>query len=105
MKSAPLALLVLTACSGGLPVEPSGVRFTPDAGGLAVYGTDLRIDFGRAPEGVIAALDRELGRGRDMPGCAGLAERAWGGLTLNFTDERFVGWQEGGASAGRTCRP
>ena len=66
-----------------------------------------RIDFGRAPSGVMAALDREIGPGRAMlvEGCpAGVvAQRAWGDMVLTFTAERFVGWRRGTALAGLVC--
>jgi hypothetical protein len=99
---------VLSACA---PVAPELSRpvtqFLPDEGGLAVAGAGQRIDFGRSPEGVIAALDRELGRGRllGFEGCpAGVVRReAWGDLVLTFTDERFVGWKTAAGSAGQTC--
>jgi len=72
-----LACLVLAGCGGGMNLnpfskpEPQGIELATDAFGLAIVGTDgQRIDFGRAPSGVIAALERELGPGRDI-GLAG----------------------------------
>lgn len=101
-------LLLLAACSTAPALAPRvGVRFVGDAQGLAVPQAGQRVDFGRAPSGVIAALDRELGPGRPLglSGCpAGVtAQRSWGGLVLTFTDERFVGWREAGGSAGQAC--
>lgn len=90
--------------TGEGPVTRKGVDFVPDQSGLAVAGQATRVDFGRAPSGVIAVMDRELGRGRNVTpsGCA-LREMAWGDLTLSFTSERFVGWQQAGAKTGQTC--
>lgn len=85
----------------------AGAGFSPDANGLAVTGSSLRIDFGRAPSGVIDALDRELGKGRALgvEGCpTGIVrQRDWGGLVLTFTAEQFVGWRGPDGAAGQTC--
>ncbi len=103
--------LGLTACSTGLldarvPPNPSP-GFVPDANGLADIGTGMRIDFSRSPEGVVPTLDRVLGRHTTLPltGCpANIRQNLlWGDLTLAFTDEQFVGWQQAGASAGQVC--
>ena len=106
MRRTALAFLLIAGCTTAAPKPPS-VTFLPDAGGLAIAGSAQRIDFGRAPAGVIAALDRELGPHHVMPlaDCpGGIARRlAWGGLELSFTDERFVGWREGANAAGITC--
>jgi hypothetical protein len=104
--------LALAGCAGApgplAPANvPGGARFLPDARGLGVDGTGLRIDFGRSPAGVIAALDRELGPGRalGLDGCgAGInRQMAWGDLVLTFTNERFAGWRQAGRSAGEVC--
>ncbi|OIP86496.1 MAG: hypothetical protein AUK37_03160 [Rhodobacterales bacterium CG2_30_65_12] len=108
---AALLFAALAGCAapGGLAdrLGGPGATFIADANGLAVDGSSLRIDFGRAPSGVIAALDRELGKGRvlGVAGCpAGIADqRDWGGLVLSFTTERFVGWRREVSSAGETC--
>jgi hypothetical protein len=106
-----MACAVLAGCAEVSATQQAtgrqGISFTPDQAGLAVTGNALRIDFGRAPAGVIAALDRELGPGRDL-GVAGCgadisAQRDWGGLVLTFTSERFVGWRQAGESAGQIC--
>ncbi len=106
-----IALLVLcvfsmTACAPTRTPDPD-VTFQPDRNGLSVRPGSQRIDFGRAPSGVVAVLDRELGPGRAMPvaGCpAGvIMQRAWGDMVLTFTDERFVGWRQGQTHAGRIC--
>ncbi|GKY86489.1 hypothetical protein [Sinisalibacter aestuarii] len=102
---------MLAGCADGGGDRPmsarTGVTFTPDRNGLAVDGRSQRIDFGRAPSGVITALDRELGRGRDVSliGCpaAIASQRDWAGLILTFTAERFVGWRTAADRAGQTC--
>ncbi len=112
--------LVLAGCGGGGPnlnpfakEKPRGIQLETDAGGLAIVGPGImgtdgqRIDFGRAPSGVIAALERELGPGRalGLDGCpSGVRQQiAWGDLVLTFTDERFVGWRGAAGGAGQTC--
>lgn len=109
IRPALVAFVLLAGCSG-LPdrgAQRQGVDFAPDAGGLAVVGSNQRIDFGRAPTGVVVALDRELGRHRELPltGCPSgvIAQRAWGDLVLTFSAEGFVGWSQAGAKAGQTC--
>ncbi|MDF0602339.1 hypothetical protein P1J78_16490 [Psychromarinibacter sp. C21-152] len=59
---AALALCLLAACST-VPRTAGGgdTALRPDAGGMAVAGSDQRIDFGRAEDGVIAAATRVLG--------------------------------------------
>ncbi len=85
----------------------AGIIITPDDGGLSVDGTGMRIDFGRAPAGVIAALDRDLGRSTELSlaGCpAGIvSQRSWGALVLTFSAERFVGWRKGAQTVGQSC--
>jgi len=102
------ALLLLAACAGTTPRAPS-VSFVGDAGGIAVPEVGQRIDFGRAPAGVIAAFEREYGRkGEEMSlaGCpSGVTRQGiWGDFVLTFTDERFVGWRTGDLAAGQTCK-
>jgi len=106
-----VACAVLTGCAGVTGSQHSttrqGVSFVPDQAGLGVAGSALRIDFGRAPSGVIAALNREFGPGRELgvASCpAGImTQREWSGLILTFTDERFAGWRQAGESAGQIC--
>ncbi len=56
-----VACLALAGCATTTPApeEPTGIR--PDAGGIAIEGTEQRIDFGRAEEGAVAAVTRILG--------------------------------------------
>lgn len=103
-----LCILTLVACAPARsPEVRADVQFVPDARGLAVVPAGLRVDFGRAPSGVIAALDRELGPGRALPmsGCpTGVAQQiAWGDLALSFTREEFVGWRTASGSTGVVC--
>ncbi len=103
-----LLLPFLAACASPTttPRAPQ-ISLTPDANGLAVAPSGLRIDFGRSPKGVVPSLDRTLGRHTALPltGCpADIRQNLrWGDLILTFTKERFVGWRQQGQSAGRTC--
>jgi hypothetical protein len=114
-RAALVACLVLAGCGGGglnlnpfARDEPRGIQLETDAAGLAIIGSGgQRIDFGRAPSGVIAALERELGPGRrlaltDCPRAV-VQQIAWGDLVLTFTDEQFVGWRGIAGAAGQTC--
>lgn len=108
-----LIALLLTAFGLGACVAPveaphtAAITLTPDANGLAVAPSGLRIDFDRAPAGVIAVLDRIHGPHKvlTLAGCpAGIRQNlAWGALTLTFTDEGFVGWRKHDQNAGQTC--
>ena len=103
-----LLLPLLAACTmpATIPRAPQ-ITLAPDASGLAVAPSGLRIDFDRSPEGVVPSLDRALGRHTALPltGCpANIRQNLrWGDLTLTFTEERFVGWRQQGQSAGQTC--
>ncbi len=109
-------VIVLSVVAGGLaacqrpPLQeprPARIALTPDAAGLSVLPHQQRIDFGRAPAGVISVLDRELGPHEALPlaGCpaAITARHRWADLELTFTTERFVGWRQNGVGAGQTC--
>lgn len=103
-----LCVLTLIACAPATsPKVRADVQFVPDARGLAVVPAGMRVDFGRAPSGVIAVLNRELGPGRALPisGCPADVARqiAWGDLVLSFTRETFVGWRNASISAGTVC--
>ncbi|MGC9417502.1 MAG: hypothetical protein ACP5EN_00885 [Rhodovulum sp.] len=107
MRLGPAALALLLAGCIGAPKARVSTLFLPDTNGLAVAGSHLRIDFGRAPEGVIAALTRAMGAPRPLgtETCpAGMERRvAWDDLVLTFTRESFVGWRREDQAAGRTC--
>ncbi|ARE40579.1 hypothetical protein RGUI_2438 [Rhodovulum sp. P5] len=108
LRAAALGLLLLAGCAVDGPVG-TGATFIPDDGGLGLTDRDLRIDFGRAPDGVVRALTRERGRPVDLPlsGCPDTITRhlRWGRLDLTFTRDRFVGWRQGEAAAGLICDP
>ena len=108
-----LAALLLSACGASVSQGPGSQPsprplLVPDAGGLAETRTGLRVDFDRAPEGVIAIAERSYGPHAALPltGCPpGIARQLrWGEITLTFTRERFVGWKTAQAAAGQTCR-
>jgi len=116
MRPLPLILcLALAACGGGgshwnnpFRKADRGLQLQTDVNGLAIMGRHgERIDFGRAPEGVIAVLDRELAPGRQMSleDCpAGISQQvSYGDLVLTFTDEQFVGWRGVQGAAGQVC--
>jgi hypothetical protein len=108
---ATLALAALAACAPAGPTRDPGPGLVPDADGLQPNGTSLRIDFGRAEDGVITAVSRLLGNDPDfrgsVTGCSLSAVRWEDGLTLWFDRGTFVGWTRtaplGPGSAGRTC--
>jgi hypothetical protein len=103
--------MLLAACAAGTGPTGSarqlGVVFIPDAQGLAVAGSGQRVDFGRAPAGVVPVMSRELGEGRAMGLAAcpsGISQQiAWNELVLTFTAERFSGWRNATGSAGQVC--
>jgi hypothetical protein len=98
--------LALAACAPTAEVAPPPA-FTPDSEGIALVGMPQRIDFGRAQEGVIAAVTRLQGRGPSATtACpSGAAAVRWpGGLSLHFSDGAFLGWaREDGTAAGLPC--
>ncbi len=95
-----IAALLLGACvAAPAPVPPPPVAFALDGGGIQPAGTPLRIDFGRAQDGVIGTVNRLLGDQLyeiyPEPGCgSGQVVRAqWlQGLALIFEDGDFRGW-------------
>jgi len=98
--------LVLSACAATPQAErPAG--FVPDADGIALVGSPLRIDFGRARAGAISAVTRLEGQGPlATTDCAGgtTSVRWASGLTLHFRDGAFLGWARAdGTSAGIAC--
>jgi hypothetical protein len=102
MRAALLLIAALTACTP-LPLPTSapggGGGLTPDSAGLQPGGTDLRIDFGRAEDGVIETVSRLVGSNPDDVtlieecGAGPVTAAYWqNGLTANFLDGDFVGW-------------
>jgi hypothetical protein len=81
--------------------------YTPDAAGIAVDGTGLRVDFGRTEAGGIAAVSRSAGsRPAAISACPDGATRAveWESLTLYVRGGAFLGWSRpDGSGAGITC--
>lgn len=120
MRFALLLVAALAACTP-LPLPssaPEGNGVTPDSTGLQPGGTDLRIDFGRAQEGVIDTVSRLLGSDptdiTTSPDCGDVTAAYWrSGLTLNFVEGDFRGWvltepglsAAGGLSVGDTPPP
>ncbi|MFV1874685.1 hypothetical protein [Nioella sp.] len=120
MRFALLLVAALAACTP-LPLPssaPEGNGVTPDSTGLQPGGTDLRIDFGRAQEGVIETVSRLLGSDptdiTTSPDCGDVTAAYWrSGLTLNFVEGDFRGWvltepglsAAGGLSVGDTPPP
>lgn len=120
MRFALLLVAALAACTP-LPLPssaPDGNGVTPDSTGLQPGGTDLRIDFGRAQEGVIETVSRLLGSDptdiTTSPDCGDVTAAYWrSGLTLNFVEGDFRGWvltepglsAAGGLSVGDTPPP
>jgi hypothetical protein len=107
VKPAAVALaFALSACAAA-PEAERAPAFAPDADGIALVGSPLRIDFGRAQAGAISAVTRLEGRGpAGTTACAGGVSAArWdSGLALHFRDGAFLGWSRpDGTSAGIAC--
>ncbi len=103
------AVWALASCAGPDANLPA-YDYSPDAGGIALVGSPLRIDFGRTEAGAIAAMSRLAGSDPiDTRSCAGGRARSvtWrDGLSMVFEDRAFLGWATGdGRSAGLTCAP
>ena len=106
MRRAAL-LFLLAACA---PVAPdSSPGLTLDAEGIQPAGTPLRVDFGRAQDGTIAAVSRLMGRppaqvvANPECGAGPVTAAVWpGALTLNFQDGTFLGWVSEGAGPAAT---
>jgi hypothetical protein len=100
-----LALAVAACAPTTEAARPPG--FAPDAAGIAIAGSPLRIDFGRAQAGTIAAVTRLEGRGpAATTACPGgtTAVRWASGLTLHFRGGAFLGWaRPDGTAAGIGC--
>jgi hypothetical protein len=95
-----------------VPRPEDAARFVLDAGGIQVAGGLLRVDFGRAEAGAVAAVAELIGRppeGREtLAGCEGgplAAVRCAEGLTLHFWDGAFLGWVAGPGRGGAEGMP
>ena len=93
-----VAALALSACVS-TPREPEPPVMTLDAGGIQPTVSQLRIDFGRAQDGVITTVSRLLNETPEVMepntecGAGPVTAVAWDdGLTLNFQNGQFVGW-------------
>jgi hypothetical protein len=99
-----LAALLVAGCvaapeGGGGATAPRAAGLHLDAQGIQPVGSPLRIDFGRAGEGVVAAVTRLYGTGPvdtlRTPGCGAgpVTEVRWAnGLALSLVGGSFVGW-------------
>ena len=100
------SVLLLAACAPG-PAPVTQPAHVPDAEGIALVGSPLRIDFGRSQAGVVSAVTRLEGRGPAGTGtCPGgaVAVRWPSGLSLHFRDGAFLGWAGAdGTAAGIGC--
>ena len=105
-RAALVAALLLSACAAAT-VSPPPSAHVPDGEGIALVGSPLRIDFGRAQDGVVAAVTRLEGRGpaAAVPCPGGVTAVRWqSGLSLQFRDGAFLGWaQSDGSAAGIGC--
>jgi hypothetical protein len=107
VRRAAIALAVAVGACAPTPEAAPPPAFAPDADGIALIGTPQRIDFGRAQEGVIAAVTRLEGRGpAATTAClSGVTAVRWpSGLSLHFADGAFLGWADtDGGAAGLPC--
>jgi len=97
MKAAALASGLALFLAGCATMAPQGLVL--DADGLAPRGSSLRVDFGRAQDGAVAAVSSLLGRPpastRPVEECGAgpITMVGWdSGLTLLFRDGDFEGW-------------
>ena len=108
MRAAAVAALLLAGCvaapGGPRPSALSGLSLVPAADGLDVAGSGGRqIGFGRDRDGALATAARVSGETPRAVSCGAREGRALGDLVMVFERGAFVGWQAGGASAGRAC--
>jgi len=93
------ALVLVSACVSTTPSEPAPPVLTLDAQGIQHTASQTRLDFGRDQAGVIDSISRVFNEspasvtttaecGAGPVTAAAFAD----GLTLNFQDNRFVGW-------------
>ncbi|MDH3262867.1 MAG: hypothetical protein OEM24_02590 [Paracoccaceae bacterium] len=101
MRRAALTLaLLLGACAAPMAsTSAAAPGLVLDAEGLRPAGSALRVDFGRAEDGAIAAVSRLLGAGpvetaaNAECGAGPVKAVRWAnGLTLNFQRGAFLGW-------------
>lgn len=106
MRPGILVLAVLLPACTAAPERSAPPAFAPDAEGIAIVGSPLRIDFGRTEESTISAVTRLEGTGpREVVDCGGVRAARWpSGLGLHFRDGAFLGWaRPDGSGAGIPC--
>ncbi|RMD95044.1 MAG: hypothetical protein D6811_01625 [Alphaproteobacteria bacterium] len=112
MRAGALLFLILAACA--VPQEqPSSAALAADDEGLRPAGSELRIDFGRARDGVVEAVETLIGgppQSRSIrTDCALVPVEviSWPDLELFFLDGAFAGLRKTGGGtpvvAGITC--
>lgn len=112
--AAALALALGACAAPATGPEPAGPApgLVLDAAGLRPADSALRVDFGRAEDGTVAAVSKlvgarpvETGVNADCGAGPVKAVRWANGLTLNFRRGTFLGWisQPGRGAAARTA--
>lgn len=107
MRGGAVALVLAFSACAAAPEAERPPSFTPDADGIAIVGSPLRIDFGRAELGAVAAVSRLEGEAPRQTVLCGDGVRAvrWAsGLSLHFREGAFLGWSVAdGTAAGIGC--
>lgn len=93
------ALVILAGCATAPMVSRDTPSIELTETGLGPAGSPLQIDFGRAQQGVLDAVTALQGEGPRDAGVNGecgagpvFAANWDNGLTLNFQNDRFLGW-------------
>jgi hypothetical protein len=92
------ATVLLGACVAVAEPPSEAISLRADGGGLQPVGTPLRIDFGRAEAGAVAAVTRLLAAAPSsreaVAGCGGSTTvvRWANGFSMTFRDDAFIGW-------------
>ena len=99
---AALALLLGACAAPAAETRAPAAGLVLDAEGLRPAGSALRVDFGRAEAGTVAAVSRLLGAGPvetatiEECGAGPVKAVRWAnGLSLNFQEGTFLGWVSG----------
>jgi hypothetical protein len=110
-RAAALALLLGACAAPAAETQGPGPGLVLDAEGLHPAGSALRVDFGRAEAGTVAAVSKLLGAepvetaANAECGAGPVKAVRWAnGLTLNFQRGTFLGWvsEKGRGSAAAT---
>lgn len=98
-RATALALLLGACAAPAAETRAPGQGLVLDAEGLHPAGSALRVDFGRAEAGTVAAVSKLLGAGpvetaaNAECGAGPVKAVRWAnGLTLNFQRGTFLGW-------------